>query len=54
MNTGHPIRLKKDEHIMCRTAHNRKKVKKDVPIGQLCRKSDKKRGKKKGNKLNVN
>ena len=57
MNTGHQIRLKKDEHIMCRTAQTpdyRKKVKKDVPIGQLHQKSDKKRGKKKGNKLNVN
>ena len=57
MNIGLPIHLKKDEHIMCRTAQTpdyRKKVKKDVLIGQLCRKSFKKRGEKKGNKLNVN
>ena len=56
MNTGLPIHLKKDEHIMCRTAQTpdyRKKVKKDVPIGQMYQKSDKKRGEKKGIKLNA-
>ena len=56
MNIGLPIHLKKDEHIMCRFAQTpdyRKKVKIMVLIGQMHQKSDKKRGEKKGNKLNA-
>ena len=48
--------MKKDEHIMCRFAQTpdyRKKVKIMVLIGQMHQKSDKKRGEKKGNKLNA-